>query len=891
MHMEQKVKKKIIPAINERYYFIPAFFAGCLFMYLFLSFSGLLTSGKYCMLSSDSLEIYVPNIREMCRNIINGENIYYSWSHSMGMNMSLSLAFYGAFNPFNLLYLIFFHADPNIITAIIVILKTGLAAMTFQIFAAKGLKITNFSSVFFALFYSMCSFQVSFNVVNFIWMDALYMLPLVFLSLYHLAEKGDFKPLCLCYAYLFITQFYMGYVTGIISGIFFIGSIRLLKKEVKTSRYVTGFIAAGVLSVMISAAVWAPALYFLIHHSTSDATAFAGIKTNIIDVYNQLFFSNNSGAAGILPNVYCGIPTLIFSPAYFLYAKDKRKEKILYATVLLFTALAFIIPPVYVFMHAFDAPDGWCNRFSWAFSFLFCTVALMGFKELERIGNKYLIILISINTLIYVGEIFWIKHRFTSGESVNTPIYLLVNLGLFAIWATFLIYLKKNNSNNIKTVAIACLLLAGIECVANGYTSYLKNGEFHARVEEFLYYGYQEEQQNFLDMMKDDGSFYRANYLGSIVINSDTDGGYKGISDFETVENEKVRTALRHLGIATSPRVVYADGFTPVTDMLLSVKYRMKANEKNIFYQIMPEMKPTARIEKLKEPLALGFMVCESVKDVEFNDNVFENNNRLLAEMIGEEETKVFECHDSKELDAISDGIFMEKGDDGSFVFFSEREGTNKVDLVMEPNGISETTPVYIYFDNMESVSVSGSMIISGDTENLTSNGGILSVSYIKQFEKENDQLKVSIYSSGISKQRVKAVYTAVLQEAELEKVYDKLAKNQLDVWEYSNTYIKGSVHVSDDKTLLFTTIPYDKDWEITVNGKSIEGIPLLDGAFTGIELPGEGDYTLEMRYRFEWLKEGWLLSAIGILTLVVFCLFRKIKMAILTKNVSEVVE
>ena len=176
--MEHNEKKKVIPAINERYYFIPAFFAGCLFMYLFLSFSGLLTSGKYCMLSSDSLEIYVPNIREMCRNILNGENIYYSWSHSMGMNMSLSLAFYGAFNPFNLLYLIFFHADPNIITAVIVILKTGLAAMTFQLFSSRGLKITNFSSVFFALFYSMCSFQVSFDVVNFIWMDALYMFPL-----------------------------------------------------------------------------------------------------------------------------------------------------------------------------------------------------------------------------------------------------------------------------------------------------------------------------------------------------------------------------------------------------------------------------------------------------------------------------------------------------------------------------------------------------------------------------------------------------------------------------------------------------------------------------------------------------------------------------------------
>ena len=876
--MEQNVKKKVIPAINERYYFIPAFIAGCLFMYLFLSFSGLLTTGKYCILSSDSIEIYVPNIREMFRNILNGQNIYYSWSHSMGMNMSLSLAFYGAFNPFNLLYLIFFHADPNIITAIVVILKTGLAAMTFQLFAAKGLKITNFSSVFFALFYSMCSFQVSFNVVNFIWMDALYMLPLVFLSMYYLARKGNFRPLCLCFAYLFITQFYMGYVVGIISGIFFIGSIWFLEKEVKTSRYVTGFLAAGVLSIMISAVVWAPALYFLIHHSASDATAFAGIKTNIIDVYNQLFFSNNSGAAGTLPNVYCGIPALIFAPAYFLYAKDHRKEKILYAIVLLFTALAFIIPPVYVFMHAFDAPDGWCNRFSWAFSFLFCTVAVMGYKEIKSIGKKYILILISANMFLYIGEIFWLGYRFDGGETVNTWIFLIVNLCLFTVWGAFLFYFKKNDAKNLQTAALACLLLAGIECAANGYVSYVKNEEYHVRVEEYLYYGYMEEQNAFADAMAEDSSFYRANYLGSIIINSDTDGGYKGISDFETVENENVRAALRGLGIATSPRVVYADGFTPVTDMLLSVKYQMTANEKNILLYIMPEKKQPIGMEKLPNSLSLGFMVNDSVKDVTFSDNVFENNNKLLSAMTGNDGAEVFIFTNHNSIYADSDGIDMEKREDGSYAFYSGNNEVNRIDLILNPDGENAENPAYIYFDNTESVSVEGSMILSGDTENLTGNGGILSVSYIKRFEEEEGKNKVSIYSVANNRQRVKAIYTAVLSEAELERAYENLSKNQLEVTDYSNGYIVGKVRADEGKRLLFTTIPYDKDWEITVNGKKQEWIPLLNGAFTGIELPGAGEYEIVMKYHAGWLKEGAILSITGILTLAVLTVFGKRK-------------
>ena len=875
IRLEPGMNRKKTPALNEKYYYIPAFIAGCLFMYLFLSYSGLLSTGKYCLLSSDSMEIYVPNIREMCRNILNGQNIYYSWTHSMGMNMSLSLAFYGAFNPFNLFYLIFFHADPNIITAVIIILKTGLAAAAFQLFASRALKITDFSSVIFALFYSMCSFQVSFNVVNFIWMDALYMLPFVFLSVYYLAEKGDFRPLSLCFAYLFVTQFYMGYVAGIISGIFFIGSIRLLERKVKTLQYILGFAAAAMISVLISGAVWAPALYFLLHHSASDATAFAGIRINLLDVYNQLFFSNNSGAAGPFPNLYCGIPALILAPAYFLFAKNRRKEKILYGIVLGFTALALIIPPVYIFMHAFDAPDGWCNRFSWVFSFLLCSVALLGFKEAEKIGKKYLIILIAGNTVIYIIELFWVKYRFPDGEKVNSPVFLTVNLALFALWGAFLLYINKNrnNSKNIGMVAAACLLLAGIECVANGYTAYLKNENYHARIEEFLYYGYMEEQEEFLNVLKKDGSFYRANYLGSIVINSDTDGGYPGVSDFETVENENVRTALRHLGLATSPRVVYADGFTPVSDMLLSVKYRMKANDKNILLEIRPEMKQPVRTEEFEKHLSPGFMVGDAVKDVRFCDNVFENNNRLLLAMTGEEGAEVFRLTDSAALSTECDGIVAEKREDSSWAFYSEREGTNRVDLVLNREGRGETDSAYIYFDNTESVAVEGSMILSGEMENLTGNGGILSVSYIKRFEEEENWLKVSIYASGIAKQRVKAIYTAELSEPELDRIYSNLSSNQLAVSEYSNGYLKGTVRADDGKTLLFTTIPYDRDWEITVNGKRTEAVSLLDGAFIGVELPEAGKYEIEMKYHTGWLREGAAFSVIGILTMAVACI------------------
>ena len=58
-------------------------------------------------------------------NIRQGGNFWYSFACCMGLNLSLNMA-EKAFSPFHLLYLIFPNGDVNTITAIIIILKTGL---------------------------------------------------------------------------------------------------------------------------------------------------------------------------------------------------------------------------------------------------------------------------------------------------------------------------------------------------------------------------------------------------------------------------------------------------------------------------------------------------------------------------------------------------------------------------------------------------------------------------------------------------------------------------------------------------------------------------------------------------------------------------------------------
>ena len=84
----------------------------------------------------------------------------------------------------------------------------------------------------------------------------------------------------------------------------------------------------------------------------------------------------------------------------------------------------------------------------------------------------------------------------------------------------------------------------------------------------------------------------------------------------------------------------------------------------------------------------------------------------------------------------------------------------------------------------------------------------------------------------------------------------------------FAETRIEGSVHVSKDKTLLFTSIPYDDGWKIYDNGVEIKSVPVWDGVFTGAEL-SEGEHKLVFIYDNKWLKYGLCIGFAGIVIFI----------------------
>jgi len=115
-------------------------------------------------------------------------------------------------------------------------------------------------------------------------------------------------------------------------------------------------------------------------------------------------------------------------------------------------------------------------------------------------------------------------------------------------------------------------------------------------------------------------------------------------------------------------------------------------------------------------------------------------------------------------------------------------------------------------------------------------------------------------------------VIAAMLDKDALDDAIQALGKEPFEVEAFGDTYVKGSIDVSN-AGMLFTTIPYDKGWNAYVDGKKAE-VKDFYGAF--IQLPlEEGQHHVEFRYRVPGKTAGLIISIAAVLALIVLSILK----------------
>lgn len=868
--------------IDKKFYWIISSLLAIISILLTFLYKGMLI-GDGLILRSDMLAGSMAGIKDVARCILQGENIFFSYNMGMGLNNSLAVAS-GCLSPFNILYLILFNVDDNIVTLIVTLLKIGCIAGSFQFFLRKVIKCDGFWSIIFSVYYALSAFVIAYGTIHIMWLDAVIILPWLIYAIIRCVEEKKRALLIVLYSYLFISQFYMGYMVGMFSLLFVLCYLLFIRKPKETDKgkvkqfficFFDWFLSA-VIAVMISAVIWAPVLYFILANRAEDSTEIFEIRANLLQIINSLFWGEGYGIEGTYAYIYSGIFSLFLLPFYFINKEIEKKEKVFSAILLGFMFLCTIWVPLNSFMHVFDQPDSFWYRYSFIISFCICTLACRQIKMMKEIKGKLFWIVLGGLILFYQlqQQMNLLATLDTAANpSQNSTIGFIVNFVILIAWIVFFNLYQKHESKRIIWASLCIILVAG-EVSTSGIF------EIPVVEKKDTYYEWYETTQNAIeDIKKNDNGLYRTICTNSISTNTDTWFGYNGISDFGDVEKYSVRNFLSNIGFATSTRWVNETGYNPVSNMLLGIKYNIMNKSLQMEYEEDENVNELSYITN-DQILGFGYMVDGDIVLYEYSGrNVFENMNEIVNSMSGLDKDCFVKVQDENiKFDAFGCTYSGKREDELQYITLDESNGSlfitvtddeyDEYYLQIETNEVG-----YFIYDFY----VMGAQNL-GATEYISAQFSNANKFY---YNEEKNKYTLRIYAEENSSPKsieFNALNIYGVDKNALAEQYEELAKQQLQVTKWSNGHIEGTVNVIDDKRLMFVSIPYDPGWNLKIDGKETEIVRLIDGAFIGFFLPSDGEHTIELDYEVPGLKVGFAITLCGLLAFLSVVFEKQIK-------------
>ncbi|MEI3502352.1 MAG: YfhO family protein [Anaerovoracaceae bacterium] len=106
----------------------------------------------------------------------------------------------------------------------------------------------------------------------------------------------------------------------------------------------------------------------------------------------------------------------------------------------------------------------------------------------------------------------------------------------------------------------------------------------------------------------------------------------------------------------------------------------------------------------------------------------------------------------------------------------------------------------------------------------------------------------------------------------EWDRAYRIISAETMDVTEWSDTHITGTVTAGRDG-MLVTSVPYENGWKLKVDGRTTEIQELAGGALISLPLSA-GDHVIELEFRPPGLIAGTAITAASILLLAAIEVF-----------------
>lgn len=788
-----------------------AFCIPVVIMVIIFAQRGIFPFGEESFLRTDMYHQYAPFFSEFQHKLSGGGSLLYSWNIGMGINFSALYAYYLA-SPLNWFLIL---CPKNLVIEFMtysIVLKIGLSGLSFAWYLRRHCNRNDFGVAFFGIFYALSGYMAAYSW-NIMWLDCILLFPVIMLGLERLVKERKGMLYSICLGICILSNYYISIMICIFLVIYFAVLLILEGGQGKKFKdYAVNVGQFGFYSLMaggLAAVVLLPEIYAL-QMTASGEFNFPKTVSSYFSIFDM--FARHIGNVDVeigldhWPNIYCGMAVLMFFLLYLGCRQIRLREKVVYCGMLLLFFASFSVNALNFIWHGFHYPNSLPCRQSFIYIFLMLVMCYKAYSHLNETSWKR------------VAVAFWsglgfviLAEKLVEQEHFEFYVYYVAILFL-AIYAG-LIYWYKMGRRRKGVLLILALTAVSLEAAVNttitsvtttSRTSYIKDNEAVRRLTATL-------------LPAD--TFYRIEKVTRKTKNDGAWMNFPTVSLFSSTANKDLTNFFKSVGCEGNTNAYSITGSTPLIDSLFSVRYGLYSSEQEGDTNLMLlEKEEDTYLYRRLDTLPVGFMVAPDMDSMWQRDlgNPATVQN-ALCDAIGADQV----------LTAISG-----EGQGNRFEFTPDKAGD-----------------FYVYIGNRSVEQVEVQKGEDAQTFKNVNRGFLLELGWCKEGEpvvltsETEEDLRARVYR---------------FEFEGLHSVYEILNRYPLTVTKWTDTILEGTVETEKAGTL-FTSIPYDAGWTVTVDGQVQTPHKIFD-AFLSVDLT-EGTHTIVFSYEPEGLRTGALIT------------------------------
>lgn len=809
--------------------FLLSFLLPFVMMLIIIIAKGVYPFGGKCILRTDFYHQYLPFYSELKYKLSNFRSLLYTYDVGLGTNFVTLFAYYLAC-PLNI-FLFFVPQDFVLeFMTFMIVLKIALSGFAMSYYLVKRYKTESYFVIAFALLYAMSGY-IGAYYWNIMWLDNIVIFPFLMLGFENVCNGK--KPY-LYIASLFLSilcNYYIGAITCFFLIIYFV--FYNILKDYSFKKIINNFVHIGIYSiigVMISGVLLLPVIFAFSTTASSDNSFPTQVReyfTIIEGIGRHLILSKSENGIEYWPNIYSGIICLPLISMYFLSKKYKIKEKICYAIIILFFLASFSINILDFTWHILKYPNSLPCRQSFIYTFLIICVSMKPLLKVKSLKAKDITYGFSIVFILLI-----LLEKLLLSKKVEFSSFYISLLFLFIYFVIFIKFTGKKFNRFLATFTFITVIAIEVFCnmyITSIYTinrsDYMDNvkdirvaiDNLKNKTNDF----YRVERVNM--KAKDDGAFIH--FPSSSIFSSSS---YAAGSDF-----------YKSYGMEASTNAYSITGSTPFMDALLSVKYKIFESEpENIHELNLREIDKYNDVHLYQniDTLPISFMLTKYFIDTydKSSGNPATVQNNFSRSM----HLDVMLDKKNVNIDGIKANLKIDEA--GDYYAFVRDKGIKEVTVSYKTTSKQYKNMNRGYFIEL----------------------GFLDAREDIEFRNDTNESDLLIEVFRFNYETFKRVVSELKSYADC------------DVIKYSDDHILYNMDVHKSGKCVLT-LPYDKGLKVLVDDKVVTTEKTLD-FLTGFDLD-IGKHKIEVSYMPEGLREGIILTIIGILMFAII-IYRDLK-------------